>query len=78
MALLELTTATLFIYLLALAVHRLYLHPLAKAQIPGPKLGALTKFYEAYYEIVKRGRLAFKLDDLHKRYGELGLSPIGL
>ncbi|KAI7493665.1 hypothetical protein KC367_g8477 [Hortaea werneckii] len=71
MALLELNTATLLIYLLALAVHRLYLRPLAKAQIPGPKLGALTKFYEAYYEIVKRGRLAFKLDDLHGRYGPI-------
>ncbi|RMZ20733.1 hypothetical protein D0859_15263 [Hortaea werneckii] len=77
MALLELNTATLLIYLLALAVHRLYLRPLAKAQIPGPKLGALTKFYEAYYEIVKRGRLAFKLDDLHGRYGEFGLSSRG-
>ncbi|KAI7363553.1 hypothetical protein KC336_g21567, partial [Hortaea werneckii] len=78
MALLELTTATLFFYLLALAVHRLYLHPLANSKIPGPRLGALTKFYEAYYEIFQRGKFAFKLDDLHERYGEFGLSSMGL
>ncbi|KAI6881099.1 hypothetical protein KC363_g7388 [Hortaea werneckii] len=71
MALLVYTTATLLLYLLALAVHRLYLSPLAKSKIPGPRLGALTKFYEAYYEIVQRGKFAFKLDDLHERYGPI-------
>lgn len=76
MALLVYTTAALLFYLLSLAVSRLYLSPLAKSKIPGPKLGALSKFYEAYYEIVQRGRFAFKLDDLHERYGKSG-KPIG-
>ncbi|KAI7261135.1 hypothetical protein KC345_g9882 [Hortaea werneckii] len=67
MALLVYTVAILLLYLLALTVYRLYLSPLAKWRIPDPKLGALTKFYEAYYEIVKRGRFAFKLDELHER-----------
>lgn len=76
MALLMYTTAALLFYLLSLAVSRLYLSPLAKSKVPGPKLGALSKFYEAYYEIVQRGRFAFKLDDLHERYGKSG-KPIG-
>lgn len=56
-------------YLLGLAIYRLFFSPLARANIPGPKLGALSKFYEAYYEIVKKGQLSFKLDELHERYG---------
>ncbi|KAI6821857.1 hypothetical protein KC340_g12656 [Hortaea werneckii] len=71
MALLVYTAAALFFYLLILAVYRLYLCPLAKSRIPGPRLGALTKFYEAHYEIVQRGRFAFKLDDLHECYGPI-------
>ncbi|GAB1741274.1 hypothetical protein NU219Hw_g6515t1 [Hortaea werneckii] len=69
MPLLALTTATLLVYLVALAVYLLYLCPLAKSRIPGPRIGSLTKFYEAWYETVQRGRFAFKLDDLHERYG---------
>ncbi|KAI6909698.1 hypothetical protein KC318_g3642 [Hortaea werneckii] len=71
MPLLALTTATLLVYLVTLAVYRLYLCPLAKSRISGPRIGALTKFYEAWYEIVQRGRFAFKLDDLHERYGPI-------
>lgn len=74
MALLVYIAAALLFYLLTLAVYRVYLCPLAKSRIPGPRLGALTKFYEAYYEIVQRGRFAFKLDDLHESYGEFGIS----
>lgn len=75
MAPLELATAALLFYLITLAVYRVYLCPLAKSKIPGPKLGALTKFYEAWYEIVQRGRFSFKLDDLHERHGEVGITP---
>lgn len=56
-------------YILGLALYRLYLSPLARAKIPGPKLGAVSKFYEAYYEIVKQGKLSFKLDELHEELG---------
>ncbi|KAI7281198.1 hypothetical protein KC343_g935 [Hortaea werneckii] len=76
MALLVYTVATLLFYLFTLAIYRLYLSPLAKSRIPGPRLGAVTKFYEAYYEIVRRGRFAFKLDDLHELYGKSG-NPTG-
>ncbi|KAF2274052.1 cytochrome P450 [Westerdykella ornata] len=56
-------------YLLALAVYRLYLHPLAK--FPGPKLAALTSWYEAYYEIVLKGQYSRKITDLHDKYGPI-------
>lgn len=58
-------------YVLGLATYRLYLSPIARSKIPGPKLGALSRFYEAYYEIVKKGKLTFKLDELHDRYGNI-------
>jgi hypothetical protein len=36
-------------------------------------LAALSKFYEAYYEIWLNGKFSFKLDELHERYGEATL-----
>jgi hypothetical protein len=56
------------VYLIGLAIYRLYLSPLAK--FPGPKLAALSKYYELYYEVVKRGQFTFHIQELHKRYGE--------
>jgi hypothetical protein len=56
------------IYLVSLAIYRLYLSPLAK--FPGPKLAALSKYYEFYYEVVKRGQFTFHVQELHKKYGE--------
>ncbi|KAF2434308.1 cytochrome P450, variant [Tothia fuscella] len=55
-----------FLYLICLAVYRLNLSPLAK--FPGPKLAGLTKWYEFYYEVVKRGQYQFLINDMHKKY----------
>lgn len=55
-------------YALALAVHRLYLHPLAK--FPGPRLAAVTSWYEGYYEIIKNGQYSRQISILHDHYGE--------
>ena len=55
------------VYLVGLAVYRLYLHPIAK--FPGPKLAALSKWYEFYYEVVCRGQFTFHIQELHKKYG---------
>ena len=49
------------------AVYRLYFSPLAK--FPGPRLAALTRLYELYYEVVKGGQYTFKIGELHKKYG---------
>lgn len=51
------------------AVYRLYFSPLAK--FPGPKLAALTLWYEFYYDVIKRGRYTWKIAELHERYGLL-------
>jgi hypothetical protein len=56
-------------YLFTLAIYRLYVHPLAK--FPGPKLAALTKWTEMYYEVVKKGQFSFKIDEWHEKYGPI-------
>lgn len=56
-------------YTLCGAIWRLYLSPIA--HIPGPRLAALTWWYEFYYDIVLGGQYVFKMVDLHKRYGPI-------
>jgi len=58
---------TWFVYVIYGAVYRLYFSPLAK--FPGPRLAALTRLYELYYEIVKGGQYTFKIGELHEKYG---------
>jgi hypothetical protein len=55
------------VFLVSLAIYRLYFHPLAK--FPGPKLAALTKWYEFYYEAILRGQFTFRIQEMHKKYG---------
>ena len=64
-----LAVGSLISYLVVLAVWRLYLSPLAK--IPGPKLAALTQWYETYLEIVKDGGVQFLFEyrKWHEQYG---------
>jgi hypothetical protein len=50
------------------AIRRLWFHPLA--HIPGPKLAALTWWYEFYYDGIQQGRYVFKIQELHKQYGK--------
>ena len=60
-------SALILVYLSYLAIYRLYLSLIAK--FPGPKLAALTLWYEFWYDVVKGGQYTFKLQDLHKKYG---------
>ena len=62
---------TFSLYLISLAFYRLFLHPLAK--FPGPKLAALSRFYEAYYDVVQNGQYTFKIAELHKEYGTVAM-----
>lgn len=57
-----------FLYILSLAIYRLYLSPIAN--FPGPRLAALSRWYEFVYEVVLRGQFTFHITELHKRYGE--------
>jgi len=55
-------------YLIALSFYRLVFSPLAK--FPGPKLAALSLWYEYYYDVVKRGQYTFKIKEMHEKYGK--------
>ncbi|EGZ68773.1 cytochrome P450 [Neurospora tetrasperma FGSC 2509] len=66
--LLKATTSLLFVIvvvILAIAVYRLYLHPLAS--VPGPRLAALSNIWHAYH--ARNGRMYLLGKSLHKRYG---------
>ncbi|CRG87070.1 Trichodiene oxygenase [Talaromyces islandicus] len=56
-------------YLVIRSVYRVFLSPIA--HIPGPKLAAVTRWYEAYYEIVRGGQYSFHIDKLHDIYGPI-------
>ena len=57
----------LFLWLGATTVYRLYLSPIAN--IPGPKLAALTGWYETYFDCIKQGRFWVEVEQMHKTYG---------
>ncbi|KAL9114326.1 MAG: hypothetical protein Q9227_001748 [Pyrenula ochraceoflavens] len=64
-------------YLFCLAIYRLYFHPLA--EFPGPRLAALTTWYEFYYDVWLKGRYIWKMQELHEQYGPvLRINPFEL
>ena len=62
------------VYLIARSIYRLYLSPLAT--IPGPKLAALTLWYETYFQLFKGdgGTFFFEVHKWHERYGKSALT----
>lgn len=50
-----------------LAIYRLYWHPLCR--FPGPKLAALTFFYEFYYDVIRSGMYIWEIERMHDKYG---------
>ncbi|KAJ4393437.1 hypothetical protein N0V93_002647 [Gnomoniopsis smithogilvyi] len=56
-------------YLVWLVVYRLVLSPIAK--YPGPKLAALSNWYEFYYEVFQQGHFTAHIQTLHDIYGPI-------
>ncbi|KAJ3497096.1 hypothetical protein NLG97_g2172 [Lecanicillium saksenae] len=57
------------VYAVCLGVYRLWFSPIA--HLPGPRLAALTQYYEFYYDIILGGQYTFKIVELHKQYGSV-------
>jgi hypothetical protein len=55
------------LYLLGLVVYRLFISPLAK--FPGPKLAAISGWYESYYDLIHKGKYLFEIEKMHDKYG---------
>ncbi|KAK0633645.1 cytochrome P450 [Immersiella caudata] len=51
------------------AIWRLCFSPIA--HIPGPRLAALTWWYEFYFDIILGGQYVFKMKELHEEYGPI-------
>lgn len=55
------------IYYVTLVFYRLFLHPLAR--FPGPRLAAISRWYEGYFDVILDGQYTSKIAKLHKIYG---------
>lgn len=60
------TVAFLILYTAYAAIYRLCFSPIA--QFPGPKLAALTFWYEFYFDVVKRGSYVWEINKMHETY----------
>lgn len=60
--------ALTILYSIGLAFYRLVVSPLAP--FPGPKLAAMTGFYEFYYDVFKQGKYVFEIKKMHDQYGQ--------
>lgn len=59
-------------YYATLVFYRLFFHPLAR--FPGPRLAAISRWYEGYYDVVLDGQYTTKIAKLHEIYGAALLS----
>ena len=60
---------SLLTYLTTLSLYRLYFHPLSR--FPGPRLAALTQWYEHYHSLILDGAFLHKIAALHEQYGPI-------
>lgn len=55
-------------YLIVQTIYRLYFHPLSK--FPGPKIAAIGRFYEFYFNVIKGGMYIWEIQRMHEKYGK--------
>lgn len=72
LASLKLLLGSALIYMTCKAIWRLYFHPLSK--VPGPWYAAISSLNEFYWDCVVGGKYLFKIEEMHKKYGNLTLS----
>lgn len=60
-------TACSVLYMLSLAIYRLYFSPVA--HFPGPFLAKVTHWYEFYYNFIRTGEYYLKIRGMHDKYG---------
>ncbi|PWY77409.1 cytochrome P450 [Aspergillus heteromorphus CBS 117.55] len=60
---------TSLLYPVALAIYRLFFHPLRN--FPGSKLAAATRLHEFYYNVVKDGQFVWEIERMHQKYGPI-------
>ena len=58
---------TILFYAFLLSLHRLTISKLAG--FPGPKIAAVTYWYEFYYDWWCSGKYIFEIEKMHKKYG---------
>jgi len=68
-SLILLSTFAFCAYYVCVAFHRLVFSPIAK--FPGPRLAALTMWYEFYFDVVKHGQYYKEIERLHSIYGPI-------
>ena len=61
------TMAFLALYLVGFVVTQLYLHPLSR--FPGPRIAAVTRWYEFYQDVICDGGYVKYYPMLHKKLG---------
>ncbi|KAI3326694.1 cytochrome P450 family protein [Xylariaceae sp. AK1471] len=57
------------LYVLVLVIYRLFFSPIAG--FPGPKLAAVTSWYELYHDVIKKGTYLFQIEKMHEDYGPI-------
>ena len=62
-------SAVIFLYIVSLSIYRIYFSPIAR--FPGPRLAAVTTWYEFYYDVVLSGQYQYKIKQLHNQYGPI-------
>ncbi|KAF3033879.1 hypothetical protein E8E12_002177 [Didymella heteroderae] len=61
--------SSLVLYLVCNAIYQLYFSPLSK--FPGPKLAAVTLWYEIYYDVFRWGKYYLEIRKMHQKYGPI-------